>query len=465
LRIQQNPVILAATGLAAGSLLAWLARDEPRAAVVSLAVPLVFLGLDRCRNWSRSARTGLAALFVLLAFGFAAELAGEARRNVREPPEWDFLGFWLHARTAAAGGDFYDPATALDGAADLDTSRAFRREIVDTGFWYPPPSMFLFLPLAWLEPQPALVVWYGLTLGAIVAGVALSWRIFFPAGSPLELAAIVALVCAARPTLSTLHFCQTSFLGLLLLLLFWGARERGAGGVWLALAVLVKPFFLLAGLPLVIRARWRPLVAGVATAAVACIAALATFGPATFLHYFSGEGRAPKPEWIYRESTNQSLLGWALRATADRCGGIECATHPWYLGSAVVVTAVTLPLAWRLARRHEGWAIALALLFALLVYPVSQPFYAVTLTPVLLFLWRERDRFRGGAPLVAGLAGGVYALLALDGGRVTVAAVTLLWAATVALGWRLALAPDGAALSPASATLPGRPAGRAGTRR
>ena len=85
-----------------------------------------------------------------------------AAANLREVREWDFLCFWLWGRAGARGANFYDPAASAWMAEGLELSPEFQRQIVDVGFWYPPPTMLLFAPFGALPVRAALLLWYAL---------------------------------------------------------------------------------------------------------------------------------------------------------------------------------------------------------------------------------------------------------------------------------------------------------------
>ncbi len=421
----------------AASCLALLGLGEHRAALTLGFVSIVLSGLHRHHDWKAAARACFLVCLVLGSAGFSVEIAREIRDNFREPPEWDFLGFWLHARTAVLGLSFYDSASTREIAPDLLVSEQFDREILDTGFWYPPPSMFLFLPLGWFELGHALAFWYALQLALLAANVLLLWRIFFPGGRILELAACAALVFACHGTLSTLGHAQTTFMGLMALLLFWRTRHRFAGGFWACLAMLVKPFLGVVAVCLLLARRWRALSGLVAWTVVLSLASAAVFGAAVFLDFFLRRHAAPKPPWIFSETSNQSMLGYVLRVTESSCEtAADCVTNPVFLALAFGLAAATILLGRAVVRAREDWTVSLLLLAALLLYPVSQSFYSLFLIPLVLVVWRDRAELPGGAA-TAGLVGSsVYALGALSDGRTTVLATALLWSTMAWLAMR-----------------------------
>jgi hypothetical protein len=405
---------------------------------VLLIVPAVLLGLERFGRVPGWPRRAFVVGLVLVSLKFWVDNVDQIADNLREVPEWDFLGFWVHARTAVSGGNFYDPRAFASQADGLELSSAFRTEIASAGFWYPPPSMFLFLPLGWFDVRTALAVWYAFHIAVLAVCALWLRRIFFPGGGPVELAVCATLLSVAYGTVLTLHYAQTNFVALLALLLFWNRRDTGPGGAWAAAALFVKPFLAaLAGVPLLARS-WRAVAGFVIAVALFTLASIVAFGPRTFASYVASGPVGVKPAWIYFEETNQSALGWLLRLGQPDCEGSRCVLYPPFLVTSGLIGLTTLALGLRLARLGKTeWTLALFLVAALLVYPVSQVFYSVLLVPVLLLGWRSREQVPGGALAVASFAGVVYALCAADGGNATVYAFGLTWAALVWSGTQL----------------------------
>jgi len=432
-RVRLAATVVACTA-ACGS--AWLLGDSWAAFAVALT-SAVFAALAAAPHVGPRPRRALE-IGLLGALGLlVAKLFLNVRWKLHNPPEWDFYGFWVHASSAVRGADFYDPKSAHEAARTLVVSDAFRREILDVGFWYPPPTMFLFAPLGWFELDRALLFWYGVEVGALALTAFLLSRTFFPNGRLLEFVASGALLVAAPGTWSTFGYAQTTLIALLAFLAFHRARDRLSGGVWLCAGVFVKPFLaLLLVYPLVL-GRFR-IIATVAAVAIALfLLAAVAFGTNVVEHYFSSLQLGDKPDWIYFEQTNQSLLGALLRVSGTRCGGVACLTEGWFPLVAAVLCAITLVLVRRVVAYDGELAVALLLLLALMVYPVSQVFYSVFLTPVVLFVWTRREALGLSAAFVATLATALSWMTGYDGGVVlTWGAYLLAWGVLVFAAWR-----------------------------
>lgn len=382
-----------------------------RALMVMLVVPVVLLGMHYHERFSPRLRAWFLAFLWVLFIAFAVLLAWRIRRNLVHIFEWDFVGFWLHARTAVLGLSFYDPHNAQQLAATMQLSESFHREIVDVGFWYPPPSIFLFWPLGWFELPTALALWSAFLVAVMVASILLLWRGFFARGSVVELLGCATLVGAAQGTWENVNYSQTTFVALLALLLYWKRRDGIGAGAWVAIASLVKPFMcILIFVPLFGRL-WRVVSSFAITIVVLALLSIAAVGWRTFADYLMLGPVGAKPDWIFSELINQSLLGLILRASHTKNCGSMCITNPVFMTVATMLGGITLLAGWRMARACDEWALSLWLLLALLIYPVSQVCYSVLLIPPLLLVWRERERIVGGPWPVALGTGVVYGLM------------------------------------------------------
>src|SRR6266498_5175483 len=78
-------------------------------------------------------------------------------------PQWDFLCLYLFGKVGISGSNFYDPAVFAQFFHELQlrdiTNDVYVREIVNVGFWYPPSSMFIFLPLGLFTVKTGYIIW------------------------------------------------------------------------------------------------------------------------------------------------------------------------------------------------------------------------------------------------------------------------------------------------------------------
>lgn len=319
----------------------------------------------------------------LLALVPAAYLAAVAMR-IYGPPhrpaeDIDFLAFYVASALALAGdapGAWVDVRNAAAQAA-LVAGGYF-------AFWYPPPYLFLCLPLAVLPFTHAFTLW---TLSGWAAAVAslLPWR-----AAPWPAVALVALLAPAA--VHNIANGQNGYFTAALLAAAGLALDRRpwtAGALFAALAL--KPQLAMLVLPALVAARRWEAVAAALVSGVAFIAAsVVAFGWRSWDAFLNGMMNAggvlqsgSVPHWqiqsIYgamRAVDAAASLAWlaqglasitvivlVVRAVRHRPGGqadvavIAAATPlatPRILSYDLVLLLV--PLAWLLAEaRRDGF--------------------------------------------------------------------------------------------------------------
>lgn len=154
--------------------------------------------------------------------------------------QYDFYYFYAIGRILISGGNIYDHSTL---AAEM-WSLGFDRGETPFGNPYPPWTLYLYAPLAYLPFQTAQVVWGALSALALLAAVLLFTR-FTQYGRAvvvdLSNSQYFVLVLLFFPFFKLLFFGQTVFIGLLGLCLYLAARDRKQnllGGVALSLLIL-----------------------------------------------------------------------------------------------------------------------------------------------------------------------------------------------------------------------------------
>jgi hypothetical protein len=412
--------------------------DRGFAAVLAFGGAVLCLFTARhYRSWTRPRRMAGGALLGALSMLLAWPVVRVIANNVADPGEWDFLGFWLHSQTALARENFYDPVHAQERAAGMVVSQAFRTEIIDVGFWYPPQSMLLFWPLGLFPRATSLMIWYGVNVVALIAATVLLCRSFFGELRALPLLATGGLLLSCYGTLSTVRFAQTTFVCLLFVAASGLEADRLRAGVFAALAFFVKPFAGLLAVPALFARERRTLAGGVLAVLASSAVAFVAFGGEAFLGYFLLDHAANKPSWIFAEQTNQSVLGLTLRVLDASCEGSACVRFAPFVALFVVGLAMTAWLTTRILGESD-LAKTLWLAFALLFYPVSQVFYSVLLVWVALVSWRRGEPQKVGWLVHATLLGTMFGLAAAQDGRFTVLAYGLAWLVMLAQGARVA---------------------------
>jgi glycosyl transferase family 87 len=421
-----------------------------------LAVPLAVLGAGLAETWWFAAITVPSALVTLhLSRSLPARLQpyamaatvliattvvliyalGDVRRvfdNIAYPPQWDLQWFWIQGRVAAEGLNFYDPARAHELATTMFGADA--NFLAELYFWYPPPTMLLFLPLGFFDIHEAVGLWYGAQAATIFACIVLMQRLFFRQSSWLGGLMAAALLLSARPTSWTIVYGQTNFIVLLMLLLVWLDRDRARAGAWVAIGVFVKPIVAAVGLFLLLRGRWSAIKVAIGGAVAILMASVIVFGPATVLGYFTDAPTTQAPNYLYYQDVNQSLLATLLRLTQDDASSGWPLLNPLFVNVVVVFAIVT---AWLLLRKDavsDRHALALCIPFGLIAYPGTLDHYLVALMIPIGYLWMERERFSVGFIAVAVLTSVTLAITAIQSGVYSFLASVLLWVVLAGAG-------------------------------
>ncbi|MCB9458329.1 MAG: DUF2029 domain-containing protein [Anaerolineaceae bacterium] len=339
----------------------------------------------------------LPALVVIVVFG--VNLVALMAENIQTIPEWDFHLFRSYGLALSNGMNPYIPDNLLVAGESLNLSAAIQRELLN---YYPPPTMFLFLPLGWFDVHTAYLVWYGLQCTALLISVYMLWVMWLGGQDRLQLLALIGLMFAFGPVYSTLVVGQINFLLLMCLLLYWRDHQHIRGGVWLALAVLVKPIAAVMLVFVIIRLQWRLLLSCAATLLVMSLLAMAAFGADMVLQYvFDNPIANQMPLFHYNELVNQSLLATLLRITDYDINLYSPYSQPIFIVLAAVMTLIVVWLVYRL-RDHDDWLFGVLIAFALLLYPKTLLHYSLLLIVPLCLLLASRARLPGGWLTVVG---------------------------------------------------------------
>lgn len=404
---------------------------------VTLAAPVLLAGAaGRARLSPLAWRVWQAALGLA---GLAAlwRVARAIGARLQHPAEWDFLPFWISARIAAQGGNFYDPALFMRQELPLAPSPGFVAEVLRVGYAYPPTSMLVMLPLGWFDFHTAQALWYALQ---IVAFAGCAWFLtaaFCERPGWLERGLVGVLLLLFSASFLTFDLGQSNFLVLLFVTLFARRHDRSAGGVFLALAALVKPYIVVLGGWLLLRRAWRPLAGMAVVLGAAVTVSLLLFGTGTVMAYLGDRVVDRYPPGVLRQAMNQSLLAVTLRWPTPRDVASPL-THLPFLVGALPFAALTIAATWSTLRRRAHWSLAAGLMAAVIVYPGSLKHYAVMGAIPALVMWRDPAALPGGVRTVVALATFVFALNAWSFGESVFVANVLMFAACTwaALGAR-----------------------------
>jgi hypothetical protein len=366
-------------------------------------------------------------------------------------PNTDFLNYWVGARVLIEGGDvaaLYDDARfnawlASHGIAHVGKFSTF-----------PPPTAFLLVPVAWLDPLSALRVWTIAKVALVAVHVGLLRRV---TGWTWDLC-LLLLLASGQALARDFQFGQ-AYLPLSVCLTWaWVLWEEGrprASGAALAVAAAVKlfPVIFLAALA----TRGRGALGGAALAGLSVSAlSLAVLGAAPYVAWGSGvlpghlggELSMQSPYSVSYQSWNALLRTVFVAHPIDN----PSPSLPWTLAFPVayglVVGAVGASLAASLRRTRrlaQAMAVRWALvgIAAMVLLPVSATYHFLLLVLPMALLTSRLDlgRVRVEATLLVATYAAIgllpYGLL----GRVAEIAPPLAWSrlGLVSLLWILAV--------------------------
>jgi alpha-1,2-mannosyltransferase len=244
-----------------------------------------WLDASRARAYARV----VFAVVLAGAVGWVA-LSSDGLDRQGKPIGTDFVGFYTASRFALAG----HPELAYDVGTHWAAQRAlFGPKVGYTAFFYPPPALMIYLPLALAPYFVSLTAWLtasGLAFYRVLRG-------YLPSLDPVMFLAFPAVFINAAHG-------QNGFLSAALLgggLLIMERRPRLAGLLFGAMAF--KPHLALAiPFALIFARRWTTLGAAAFAAALFCFASLVAFGASTWTGFFADA-------WFARAVLENNLVG------------------------------------------------------------------------------------------------------------------------------------------------------------
>lgn len=411
--------------LAIGMVSSFISWRYPRLWMELLLIPLLLIGYHYRNSLPRNLRYTYLGLLGLVIAIFVGAFLQSLLVLAPDPPAFDFKLYWTYGRASALGLNPYEQDNLLPLAEPLDVNDEFKAELY---FFQTPPSLFLYAPLGWFDIHTAFVVWYMAQMAVLAGVIFLLWKQFLPEDGYEGLLLTAAITVMAFGALSTLRLGQVNFIEMLFLLLFWQDRRHPRGGIWLALAIFVKPVSVFLFLYLLARRRWQVIAASVAAMAVASLATILAYGPNMFFGYFVANPITESmPDYLYTETINQSLLATILRLTQTDPSVGSPMLQPLFLVAAALLTIVTGFLVYRSDEAGDEWGLALTFFYALLVFPKTLSHYSVLTIPPLMLLWSQRHHFASYPWSVTAVIMLLTVMMSNNGGRV------MTWG--LALGW------------------------------
>jgi len=311
--------------------------------------------------------------------------------------EWDFLALYIYGKAAADGLAFYDPSSFTNILSTINVpfkvTKDFYDSIILVGCDYPPTSMILFAPLGLLSLKTALAVWRILILSFLVTDIFLIFKIFRTHENKwVHLLIVISLMLIMQSTEQTLYYCQTNFFLLFFILLAYRNMANWKSGMFLALAVVIKPIAAFMSLYFLINRKWKPLQSLILTGIILILISISAFGMNNFITFFISPPTLRIPQDWYLDSYNQSLYAFLYRLKIDNSMEFLSANiSKIYIAASLLLTSLTCIASYKLAKSNIKASFLIFLPLSLLIYPLFWQHYAVILLPVFFEFISKRN--------------------------------------------------------------------------
>jgi|GEM_PF-2647835 len=335
-------------------------------------------------EYGKVIRTSLKAVFAASILAFTA-----FTYKSYGPRDWDFTCFFLYGNVAANGMDFYNPVDYYSILKTIqipiELNAGFFREVVDVGCPYPPPTLLLFSILGFFAYDNALIIWTILNTAFLLGSIALVRNIFFNKKGIESVMISVALILTFHSTLTTIFYSQILFILLFFLLLFYQYSTKPWSGIFLAIAIFLKPFTAILLLYLIIARQKKAVLLFIISCLAICLVTGLIFGFQPFVEYVFNNPNKRAPELLFTEFNNQSLLAELFRTLPDNKFAAKVI---YYLISTFIVFLFGSIL-FKNGNNTELYGVYFVILLAiaLLLYPSGQYNYPlVHLVSMLILL-------------------------------------------------------------------------------
>jgi hypothetical protein len=326
-------------------------------------------------------------LFVLLAFYSIDIIPG-----FKEIREWDFLAFYIYGKAGASGIHLYDPAAfqqiEFNQGLPGTYSNYFNRCVFNVGFAYPPTTMLILAPIGSLDLQSANIVWRSLILVFLLLDVIIASNLFrIDHSGTMNLILVCTLFLLLPGSRTTIELSQTNFFMLFCVLMTYKYIDHWKSGIFLALAIIIKPIAVIWSLYFLITGRWKSLFAFAASGLILVLATITAFGLDDFISFFTNSPALRFPDFVYSEEINQSLNSVLLRFNM-RMGDVLSKQGLFILTNGISLSLLILTILSSLRYRKIDHSLAFLIFFplALVIYPGTLVHYTVILLPLIMMM-------------------------------------------------------------------------------
>ncbi len=358
---------------------------------------LLYFSRIRQKKYEKSITYIVLGILLCLLIFFISELA----HTFLKIPVWDFLCFYLFGKVGLSGLNFYDPHVFLQIFNNLDIQSRVNGSnyvsvIVNVGFWYPPPSMFLFLPLGIFDLRTGYIIWQSIVILFLCIDVLLLIKYY-----PFKINSIynknivtffsIVAVLLFPVLASSTELSQTISIFLFFLILLIKYFNNWRSGIFLAMLVIVKPLAAIFVLYFLFHRKWKILTSFFLTACVLTGLSILFFGYNTLKDFFESPPTGRMELSVFYEGVNQSLQAVLLRMQVGTLGHINfqpIKTITYIL--SIVIVLITIYCSKLTAARNSLLSFMIFIPAALLIYPATLYFYSVILIPVVLYFYNQK---------------------------------------------------------------------------
>ncbi len=311
--------------------------------------------------------------------------------------QWDFLAFYLFGKIGVEGVDFYKTVDIQNLFSTLklpfEVSPGFFEEVVQVGFVYPPFTMILIAPLGFFNIETANILWKILILLFLFLDIILLIKIFNADDSNwINMLIILVVTLMFRGTTSTISVSQTNFLLLFFILLIYKNPNDWKSGVYMALAVLIKPIAVIWALYFLINKKWTQLISLSISLILIIIISVILFGIDNYISFFSSPPTDRLPDWQYIEVGNESLFAVISRFISNFGISFEnINVNLMVIILTLLLTLLTGFASHNLFKSKQKLSFLIFLPLSLLIYPGSLWHYSIFLIPLLFEILSLRN--------------------------------------------------------------------------
>ena len=362
-------------------------------------VYVIILGLIAilCMIFFSKAKTNIKNFIVALMVAITCQAALSTYSTIKNrlihPNKWDFLCFYLNGKVAIQGLNFYEPENYIKVFSQLDIpieiDYEFYRETVEVGLQYFPQSIFLFLPLGLWDFMTAHIVWDLFLILFLIFDIILIFKIFFKDESLIYFLFIVPLFLSFHAVWYSIIFESYTFIMLFIVLLVWREKNENLMGLWLAIGIALKPMMLLLFLYPLLRMKWKVVLFTIFYTVVAIIITIISLNPSIVFSFFTKNTIQNLPNWSYTDNVVQSLLPTILRITNYDFSYSSPLYHPLFIVLGLIISIISFWFIYKLDGSRDELALALVILYTLLIYPSTLNHYILLVLPVVFFLLKS----------------------------------------------------------------------------